>query len=243
MSWSGMANAENLTLFLKAIKAVAKQNEHPIPPHLTPLTEGHALAESDDPIGMLKEAGQQLTDTQCACLFANVANLNFKDQRKQDRKLFNEAEEALRIDPRDARDVIVAVEIRHQTQQTFRSSEEWDLFCAGLTAMANADGVLEDKEQQYIQQHIPDLKHLEAGQKIVAKKTQNDLGEALGSFSGRQRRCLAAHAIGIMFIDGSWKGSEQEFLELTTKRMRLMQLDLDRLMKGLHSLFNVSVFE
>ena len=29
-SWL-MANTENLTLFLKAIKAVAKENEHPIP--------------------------------------------------------------------------------------------------------------------------------------------------------------------------------------------------------------------
>ena len=237
-----MANAENLTLFLKAIKAVAKQNEHPIPPHLTPLSEGYAFPESDDLIGTLKEAGQKLTDTQCACLFANVANLNFKDQRKQDRRLFDEVEEALRIDRRDARDVIEAVEIRIQTQQTFRSSEDWDLFCAGLVAMAKSDGMLEDKEQQYIQHHIPDLKHLEAGQKIVAEKSQNDLGEALESLSSRQRRCLAAHVISIMFIDGSWKGSEQEFLELTTKRMHLVQLDLDRLLKGLHSLFNVSVF-
>tara|TARA_B100001939_G_C16892895_1_gene596264 strand:- start:497 stop:1213 length:717 start_codon:yes stop_codon:yes gene_type:complete len=237
-----MANAENLTLFLKAIKAVAKQNEHPIPPHLTPLTEGRALPETDDLVSTLKEAGQQLTDTQCACLFANVANLNFKDHRKQDRKLFDEAEEALRIDSRDARDVIEAVETRLQTQQSFRRSEDWDLFCAGLIAMAKADGVLVNKEQQYIQRYIPDLKHLEAGQKIATEKSHNDLGEALGDFSGRQRRCLAAHVVAIMFIDGEWKGSEQEFLEIAERRMKLVQFDKERIMKGIFTLFNVSVF-
>ena len=35
-----------------------------------------------------------------------------------------------------------------------------------------------------------------------------------------------------MFIDGSWKGSEQEFLDLTMERMRIVQFDSDRLLKG-----------
>ena len=45
-----------------------------------------------------------------------------------------------------------------------------------------------------------------------------------------------------MFIDGSWKGSEQEFLELAIERMRIVQFDSDRLLKGLYTLFNVNVF-
>ena len=40
-----------------------------------------------------------------------------------------------------------------------------------------------------------------------------------------------SHSISIMFIDGSWKGSEQEFLELAIERMRenIVQFDSDRL--------------
>jgi len=64
----------------------------------------------------------------------------------------------------------------------------------------------------------------------------------LAELSSRQRRCLAAHSISIMFIDGSWKGSEQEFLELAIERMRIVQFDSDRLLKGLHTLLNVNVF-
>lgn len=237
-----MADTVNLELFLKVIKAVAKQNGHLIPPHLTPIAEGRALPESGGIQADLNHAGQILSDTQCACLFANVANLNFKDGRIQNRELLRDAEDALRIDSRDARDVLEAVETRFTTQQSFRRDNDWILFCAGLIAMAKADGVLVDKEQQYIQRFIPELKHLEAGQKMAAEKSPNDLGEALAKFTGRQRRCLATHVTAIMFIDGEWKGSEQEFLEIAERRMKMVQFDKERIMKGIFTLFNVSVF-
>ena len=50
------------------------------------------------------------------------------------------------------------------------------------------------------------------------------------------------HAIGIMFIDGLWKGIEQEFMELAAKRLLIVQFDVARLLKGLFTLFNVRVF-
>ena len=36
------------------------------------------------------------------------------------------------------------------------------------------------------------------------------------ALNNRQKRCYAAHTIAIMFIDGKWKGSEQEFMNLVT---------------------------
>lgn len=232
----------NLTLFLTILKTVAKHNSHAIPPHLTPLTEGHPLPVTDNLEDALNEAGRAFDDAQCACLFANLGNLNFKDGRLQDRDLQRQAETALRIDPRDARDVLEAVETRFQTDKCFRQTGEWDLFCAGLLAMAHADSEFTAEERVYLQRFVPDLKHIEAGNRLVTDKSQDDLSDELAVFSSRQRRCLAAHAIGIMFIDGSWKGSEQEFLEFTVQRLRLAQFDRDRLLKGLHALFNVSVF-
>ena len=92
-SWL-MANTENLTLFLKAIKAVAKENEHPIPPHLAALTEGRALTETDDLNAALLQAGESFDDAQCGCLFANLSNLNIKDGRLQNRDLKRESVKA-----------------------------------------------------------------------------------------------------------------------------------------------------
>ena len=237
-----MANADKLTLFLKVINTAAKQNDHPIPPHLTPLTEGRALPKTDNLSAALQQAGDSFDDAQCGCLFANLSNLNFKDGRLQNNDLKRESEKALRIDTRDSRDVFEAVETRLQTTEYFRRAEDWNLFCAGLLAMAHADQAFTPEEQAYLQRYVPDLKHIEAGAKLVEEKSSSELGETLAELSSRQRRCLAAHAIGIMFIDGNWKGSEQEFLELTIERMRLVQIDRDRLLKGLHALFNVSVF-
>lgn len=50
------------------------------------------------------------------------------------------------------------------------------------------------------------------------------------------------HTIAIMFIDGLWKGGEQEFMELAAKRLLIVQFDVARLLKGLFTLFNVRVF-
>ena len=232
----------NLNLFLTILKTAAKQNNHPIPPHLAVLTESHALTETDDLNVALQQAGESFDAAQCGCLFANLSNLNIKDGRLQNRDLKRESLKALRIDVRDANDVVEAVKTLIQTPEYFQRPKDWDLFCAGLLAMAHADQEFTSEEKSYLERYVPDLKHIEAGAKIVEGKTQSELGETLAELSSRQRRCLAAHSISIMFIDGSWKGSEQEFLELAIERVRIVQFDSDRLLKGLHTLFNVNVF-
>ena len=232
----------NLNLFLTILKTIAEQNKHPIPPHLSALTESRNPPETDDLNAALKQAGKTFDDAQCGCLFANISNINIKDGRLQDRDLKRESVEALRIDVRDANDVVEAVKTLLQTAEYFRRAEDWDLFCAGLLTMAHADQEFTPEEQVYLQRYVPDPRHIEAGAELVKEKPSSELGQTLGELSSRQRRCLAAHAIGIMFIDGTWKGSEQEFLELAIERMRIVQFDSDRLLKGLHTLFNVSVF-
>ena len=69
-----------------------------------------------------------------------------------------------------------------------------------------------------------------------------NITEKLAGFNNRQKRCFAAHPIAIMFIDGLWKGTEQEFMELAAKRLLIVQFDVARLLKGLFTLFNVRVF-
>ena len=58
----------NLNLFLTILKTAAKQNNHPIPPHLAVLTESHALTETDDLNTALQQAGESFDAAQCGCL-------------------------------------------------------------------------------------------------------------------------------------------------------------------------------
>ena len=81
----------NLNLFLTILKTAAKQNNHPIPPHLAALTESSTLTETDDLNAALQQAGESFDDAQCGCLFANLSNLNIKDGRLQNRDLKRES--------------------------------------------------------------------------------------------------------------------------------------------------------
>ena len=236
------SNQANLESFLSIINTVVDNNEGPIPSHLAPLLEGSNLPKPDDLDKAIEDAGNTLTDEQCACLFTNIVNVSFKEGRVQDRSLLRNAEKSLRIDSSDAREVIDGIEKQFQIDQVFTEDEDWGLFCAGLIAIGHADGNLAPSEEAYIERLTSESKHLEAGKKINSEKTAEELGESLADFSTRQRRCLAAHSINMMFVDGEWTDSEQEYFELASKRMRLSRFEEDRLMKGLWTLHNLSVF-
>ena len=45
----------------------------------------------------------------------------------------------------------------------------------------------------------------------------------------------------MMLIDGNYTGTEQELLKSLSDQMSLAQFDQDRLLKGLYTLYNVSV--
>ena len=236
------SNQENLETFLRITKTVADNNECPTPFHLTALFEEHELPIINELDQALKKAGTSLTDEQCACLFANIANLNFEEGRVKDRTLMRDAEKALRIDSGDARDVVDGIEKQLQTDQIFTEDKDWDLFCAGLIAIACSDGHFAPSEEEYVKRLTPENKHLVTGQKINSEKNMEELGECLSNFNTRQRKCLAAHSINMMFVDGEWSSSEQEYFAIAAKKMRLSQFEEERLMKGLWTLHNLSVF-
>ena len=226
---------------LGIVKAAAKRTDHALPPHLTPLAENREVPTFENLGQALEQAGQSLTDDQCACLFANIANVCVKDGEMADGGLLHQAANSLRLETADANDVTEAVETRYHTAKVFRSDEDWSLFCAGLFAMAEADEELVAAEQAYLQRFVPDLDYIAAGKKLCVAEGAN-VTEKLAGFNNRQKRCFAAHAIAIMFIDGLWKGTEQEFMDLAAKRLLIVQFDLARLLKGLFTLFNVRVF-
>ena len=231
----------NLALeqFLAVIKGVCQKTGHPMPPHLAPLAEGHAIPEPPPLEEALETAGLALDDAQSACLFANIVNLTIADGRVRDRSLVELAAETLRLDRESARDVQESLEARSQVN-AFRDDDEWALFCAVLIAMAGADGEVAKSETAYLQRFVPSLKHIEAGNRLLAEKA-NTLDEQIARLSTRQKRCLTAHAIGMMLIDGEYKGTEAELLEALASQMSLAQYDQDRLLKGLYALYNVSV--
>jgi hypothetical protein len=225
--------------FMAVIKGVCQKTGHPMPPHLTPLAEDHAIPEPPPLKDALETAGLALDDAQSACLFANIVNLTITDGRVRDRSLVELAAETLRLDRDSARDVQEALEARFQAN-AFRDDEEWALFSAVLLAMAAADEEVVQSETAYLQRFVPDLKHIEAGKLLLAEKSDS-LDEEVARLSSRQKRCLTAHAIGMMLIDGDYKGTERELLESLSDQMSLAQRDQDRLLKGLYALYNVSV--
>ena len=169
----------------------------------------------------------------------NIVNLTISDGRVRDRSLVDLAAETLRLERDSAHDVVEALEARFQPN-AFREDNEWALFCAVLLAMAEADDELAKSELAYLQRFVPELDHIEAGKRLLAENS-GTLDEEVARLSSRQKRCLTAHAIGMMLIDGHYKGTEAELLEALADQMSLAQCDQERLLKGMYTLYNVSV--
>ena len=234
------STSTNLDIFLGIIKGVSEQNENPIPPHLENLFGDNNLQKPDDLEEVIKAAGQSLEDNQCACLFANIVNLCIQDGRVTGRSFVSSSRDNLRLERADARDLEEAIEARYQTGRVFRDDDEWAAFCAGLIAMAEADNDPTAAEEAYLNQAVENQDHIEAGRKLLEEG--DAIGAKLARFSSRQKKCLAAHALSIMLIDGDWKGSEQNVMDNLLELMHLAKFDAEKLMKGIHSLYNVSVF-
>jgi len=234
------STSTNLDIFLGIIKGVSEQNKNPVPPHLENLFGDNHLQKPDDLEEAIKAAGQLLEDNQCACLFANIVNLCIQDGRVTGRSFVSSSRDNLRLERADARDLEEAIEARYQTGRVFRDDDEWAAFCAGLIAMAEADNDPTAAEEAYLNQAVENQDHIEAGRKLLEEGDAT--GAKLARFSSRQKKCLAAHALSIMLIDGDWKGSEQNVMDNLLELMHLAKRDAEILMKGIHSLYNVSVF-
>ena len=234
------STSPNLDVFLSIIKGVSEKTDNPIPSHLEILIGDSKLQKPDDLEEAIKSAGQSLEDNQCACLFANIVNLCIKDGRVTERSFVSSSRDNLRLERADARDLEEAIEARYQTGRVFRDDDEWAAFCAGLIAMAEADNDPTSPEEAYLKLAVENQNHIEAGRKLLEE--DDAIGAKLARFSSRQKKCLAAHALSIMLIDGDWKGSEQEMMEKLNDQMHLSRFDAEKLMKGIHSLYNVSVF-
>jgi len=234
------STSTNLDIFLGIIKGVSEQNKNPVPPHLENLFGDNHLQKPDDLEEAIKAAGQLLEDNQCACLFANIVNLCIQDGRVTRRSFVSSSRDNLRLEWADARDLEEAIQARYQTGRVFRDDDEWATFCAGLIAMAEADNDPTAAEEAYLNQAVENQDHIEAGRKLLEEGDAT--GAKLARFSSRQKKCLAAHALSIMLIDGDWKGSEQNVMDNLLELMHLAKFDAEKLMKGIHSLYNVSVF-
>lgn len=230
--------ATQLDLFLGILKSVMKKTGHEIPPHLQSLLEGHGAPEPDDLDEALATAGETLENPQCACLFANIVYLCVIDGRLGEREIEGSARDKLRMDRSDARDMVEAVEALSRTGHVFRKDNDWEFFCAGLIAMVGADDETAEAEYEYLVNQVPDTKHIEAGKKIQKEQ----LEKGLSRFSAKQKQCFAAHVISMMLIDGDYKESEQQTLENLGEQMRLAPYYQERLLKGIYTLFNLSVF-
>jgi hypothetical protein len=227
-----------LDLFLGILKSVMKKTGHEIPPHLKPLLEGHGAPEPGNLDEAMTAAGDTLENAQCACLFANIVNLCVMDGRLVERDIEASARDKLRLDRSDARDMVEAVEARSRTSHVFRKDNDWEFFCAGLIAIVEADDESTEAEYEYLADQVPETKHIEAGKKIQKEQ----LEKGLSRFSAKQKQCFAAHVISMMLIDGEYKEIEQQTLENLAEQMRLAPYYQERLLKGIYTLFNLSVF-
>ena len=134
--------------------------------------------------------------------------------------------------------MVEAIEALSRTSHVFRKDNDWEFFCAGLIAMVEADDETAEAEYEYLANQVPDTKHIEAGKKIQKEQ----LEKGLSRFSAKQKQCFAAHVISMMLIDGEYKEIEQQTLENLAEQMRLAPYYQERLLKGIYTLFNLSVF-
>ena len=234
------STSTNLDVFMSIIKGVSEKTDNPIPSHLEILIGDSNLQKPDDLEEAIKSAGQLLEDSQCACLFANIVNLCIKDGRVSERGFVWESRDNLRLERSDANDLEEAIEARFQTDREFRENDEWAAFCAGLIAMSEADNHTTTMEDAYLEYIIEDHSHIEAGRTLL--KDGGQIAEELGKFNSRQKKCLAAHAISIMLIDGDWKASEQKALDNLSSQMDLADIDAEKLLKGIYTLYNLTIF-
>tara|TARA_B100001971_G_scaffold131463_1_gene121390 strand:+ start:1455 stop:2171 length:717 start_codon:yes stop_codon:yes gene_type:complete len=230
----------NLDFFLSIIKGVSEKTHNPIPPHLEILAGDNNLQKPEDLEKAIKSAGQSFEGPQCACLFANILNLCIKDGRLAERSFISSSRDNLRLERSDARDLEEVIEACFQTDRIFRDEDEWAAFSAGLIAIAEADDETATPEDAYLKRIIKDHNHIEAGRALL--EGDDEINAKLARLSSRQKKCLAAHAMSIMLIDGDWKGSEQETLESLNTKMHLADVDAEKIMKAIHALYNVSVF-
>ena len=101
-----------------------------MPPHLTPLAEGREVTTFENLKQAIKQAGQSLTDDQCACLFANIANVCVIDDEMADGGLLRKAAGFLRLETADTNDLTEPIETCYHTAKVLRPDEDWSLFCA-----------------------------------------------------------------------------------------------------------------
>ena len=234
------SSSTNLDVFLSIINGVSEKTGNPIPPHLEILTGDRNLQKPDNLEEAIKSAGQSLENNQCACLFANIVNLCIKDGRVTERGFVWESRDNLRLERTDANDLEDAIEARFQAGREFRDKDEWAAFCAGLIAMSKADNHTTTVEDAYLKRFVEDHSHIEAGRAML--EDGDEIGTLLARLNSRQKKCLAAHAVSVMMIDGNWKGSEQDMLENLSRQMELKTSEGEKLLKGIHALYNVRVF-
>ena len=234
------STSTNLDVFLSIIKGVSEKIDNPVPSHLGILIGDNDFQKPEDLEEAIKSAGQSLEDNQCVCLFANIVNLCIKDGRVTERGFVWESRDNLRLERSDASDVEEAIVARFQTGREFHDKDEWAVFCAGLIAMSEADNHTTTVEDDYLKHYAKDHSHIEAGRAML--EDSDEIGTKLARFNTRQKKCLAAHAISIMLIDGDWKGSEQDVLDNLSNQMQLATCDAEKLLKGVHALYNVRVF-
>ena len=234
------STSTNLDVFLSIIKGVSEKTDNPIPSNLEILIGDSNLQKPDDLEKAIKSAGQSLEDNQCACLFANIVNLCIKDGRVTERGFVWESRDNLRLERSDASDVEEAIVARFQTGREFHDKDEWAAFCAGLIAMSEADNHTTTMEDAYLKRFVEDHSHIEVGRAML--EDGDEIGTLLAGLNSRQKKCLAAHAVSVMLIDGDWKGSEQDVLDNLSNQMELKKSEAEKLLKGVHTLYNVRAF-
>ena len=202
--------------------------------------KGWLEANTDEELKLL--LAETLDGPQSACLYANMASIFAVGDSPENKELLGDLRNVLRINEGDARDLARSTQIL-ASRDEIRNTDEWVLCAAALLALSTADGKETGSESRFMKLFAPEPSVIDDARKLYEELNPEGIREKVKRMGGRQRKFLAANLFAMMFADGEWSADEQEQLDEFAKDLYITRSELEDLLKAMHAMFNLSVFD
>ena len=205
-------------------------------------THGKGWLEANGADALKPLLAETLDGPQSACLYANMASLFAPVDSAESKELLGDLKRILRIDDGDALDLARSMQLLTNGDE-IRKTEDWVLCAAALLVLSAVDGKEAEKESKYLELFAPERAVIDEARKLRDELKTEGILDKVKRMGGRQRKFLAANLFAMMFADGEWNAQEQEQLDKFAKELYITRSELEDLLKAIHTMFNLSVFD
>jgi hypothetical protein len=203
---------------------------------------GKGWLEANDADALKPLLAETLDGPQSACLYGNMVSLFAVGNFAENKELLEDLRKVLHIDDGDARDLARSMQLLTGGDE-IRKTEDWVLCAAALLVLSAADAKEVEKESKYLALFVPEPAVIDDARKLRDELKTEGILDKVKRMGGRQRKFLAANLFAMMFADGEWNVQEQEQLDKFAKELYITRSELEDLLKAIHTMFNLSVFD